>query len=52
MSSPVSNAPTIKSITGNDSSAEWGNAVDRAKARDAGIEWQRPKDDSRSAQDI
>lgn len=52
MSSPVSNAPTIKSVTGNDSSAEWGNAVDRAKARDAGIEWQRPKDDARSAQDI
>ncbi len=31
---------------------EWGNAVDRAKAKDAGIEWQRPKDDHRTAEDI
>lgn len=52
MSAPVSNAPAIKTVTNNDSSAEWGNAVDRAKAKDAGIEWQRPKDDHRSAQDI
>jgi hypothetical protein len=52
MSAPVSNAPQIKVLTKNDSSAEWGDAVDRAKAKDAGIEWQRPKDDHRSAQEI
>lgn len=52
MSAPVSNAPSIKAVTPNDSAAEWGNAVDRAKAKDAGIEWQRPKDDHRTAEDI
>ncbi|MBW1250758.1 type III effector HrpK [Pseudomonas tolaasii] len=52
MSSPVSNTPPIKAATKSDSSAEWGDAVDRAKAKDAGIQWQRPKDDQRSAADI
>lgn len=54
MSAPVSNAPGVKVVTLSDSSTEWGNAVDRtkAKAKDAGIEWQRPKDDHRTADDI
>ena len=52
MSAPVTNAPDIKTLTKKDASAEWGDAVDRAKAKDAGIEWQRPKDDNRSAQEI
>ncbi|MGY2375647.1 type III effector HrpK domain-containing protein [Pseudomonas sp. SDO524_S393] len=52
MSAPVSNAPEIKTLTKHDSSAEWGDAVDRAKAKDAGIEWNRPKDDHRTAQEI
>ncbi|MFF7708867.1 type III effector HrpK domain-containing protein [Pseudomonas sp. NPDC007930] len=34
------------------SDAQWGDAVERAKAKDAGIEWERPKDDNRSAQQI
>lgn len=52
MSTSVSNAPEVKSAPRKDSQAEWGSAVDRAKARDAGIEWQRPSDDNRSAQQI
>jgi hypothetical protein len=30
----------------------WGDSVERAKAKEAGIEWQRPADDKRSAQEI
>ncbi len=30
----------------------WGDAMDQARARDVGIDWQRPKDDQRSAQEI
>ncbi|MGZ9706918.1 type III effector HrpK domain-containing protein [Pseudomonas sp. GNP013] len=52
MSSPVSNAPEVNAHSRNHSSSEWGNAVDRAKANDAGIEWQRPEEDHRSAEDI
>lgn len=52
MSAPVTNASDIKTLTKKDASADWGDAVDRAKAKDAGIEWQRPKDDNRSAQEI
>nr|WP_268944810.1 hypothetical protein [Pseudomonas sp. KNUC1026] len=36
----------------SDSNNQWGDAVDRAKAKDAGIEWERPKGDNRSAQEI
>jgi hypothetical protein len=32
--------------------ATWDNSVDRAKAKDAGIEWELPQDDNRSAQEI
>lgn len=50
-------AVTVESLSkhpGNnpDSQALWGDSVERAKAKDAGIEWQLPDDDHRSAQEI
>ncbi|WP_414704207.1 type III effector HrpK domain-containing protein [Pseudomonas sp. UBA1879] len=41
----------IAEAVGN-TGALWGDAVDRAKAKDAGIEWQLPQDDHRTVEQI
>lgn len=43
---------TSRPTDSNQSENLWGSSVDRAKAKDAGIEWQRPDGDQRSAQEI
>ncbi|PVZ12283.1 MULTISPECIES: type III effector HrpK domain-containing protein [unclassified Pseudomonas] len=46
---------SVEKVASNErsgSSNQWGDAVDRAKAKDAGIEWERPHGDDRSAQEI
>jgi hypothetical protein len=49
MSLTVDNVP--KADAGG-SNTQWGDSVERAKAKDAGIEWELPEGDTRSAQDI
>lgn len=50
MSLTVDNVSTADSKGG--ANALWGDSVERAKAKDAGIEWERSEGDNRSAQDI
>ena len=51
MSVSVENISKNRTAESN-SQSQWSNSVDRAKAKDAGIEWELPGDDKRSAQEI
>ncbi|WP_241083694.1 hypothetical protein [Pseudomonas viridiflava] len=51
MSVSVENISKNRTAESN-SQSQWSNSVDRAKAKDVGIEWELPGDDKRSAQEI
>ncbi|MFJ3471014.1 type III effector HrpK domain-containing protein [Pseudomonas sp. NPDC090201] len=52
MSLAVNEVTKTNAVVDGKSDALWGDAVDRAKAKDAGIEWQLPKDDHRTVEQI
>ncbi|WP_288377746.1 type III effector HrpK domain-containing protein [uncultured Pseudomonas sp.] len=52
MFTPVARILELKQLTKQNTSSGWGDAVDLAKAKGAGIEWQRPENDKRTAQEI
>ncbi|WP_268800025.1 type III effector HrpK domain-containing protein [Pseudomonas huanghezhanensis] len=53
MSLTITNLPKVLADTvSNATKGLWGDSVERAKAKDAGIEWQLPDGDNRSAQQI
>jgi hypothetical protein len=52
MSLAIIDLPKLITDVISKSKEQWGDSVERAKAKDAGIEWQLPEGDKRSAQDI
>jgi hypothetical protein len=53
MSLTITDLPKLLAdAVSNTAQGLWGDSVERAKAKEAGIEWQRPEGDDRSAQEI